>query len=45
MIVFLEKVRVETIFSKFEPIITEPLELLYLKALLDELNIENHFIY
>ena len=44
MIVFLEKVRVETIFSKFEPIITEPLELLYLKASLDELEIENYII-
>ncbi|MDY0235583.1 MAG: methyltransferase [Gudongella sp.] len=44
MIVFLEKVRVKTIFSKFEPIITEPLELQYLKAILDELNIESHII-
>ena len=44
MIVFLEKVRVETIFSKFEPIITEPLELLYLKASLDELEIENYIV-
>jgi radical SAM superfamily enzyme YgiQ (UPF0313 family) len=44
MIVFLEKVRVKTIFSKFEPIITEPLELMYLKATLDELNIVSHII-
>lgn len=44
VIVFLEKVRAKTIFSKFDPIITEPLELLYLKGLLDELKIKNYLI-
>ena len=44
MIVFLEKVRAKTIFSKFEPIITEPLELLYLKAVLNDLKIKSYLI-
>ena len=39
MIVFLKKVRVKTIFSKFEPIKVEPLELGYLKAVLEEMKI------
>lgn len=44
MIVFLKKVRVSTIFSKFEPVIVEPLELSYLKTVLNDMNIENHLI-
>lgn len=44
MIVFLKKVRVKTIFSKFEPIKVEPLELGYLKAVLEEIKIENYII-
>ncbi len=44
MIVFLKKVRVKTIFSVFEPIITEPLELCYLKSALDSMNVENYII-
>lgn len=44
MIVFLEKVRVRTVFSSFEPVITEPLELCYLKAVLNEINIESYII-
>lgn len=44
MIVFLKKVRVKTVFSAFEPIITEPLELCYLKSVLDSMNVENYII-
>ncbi|WP_313339645.1 B12-binding domain-containing radical SAM protein [Sedimentibacter sp.] len=44
MIVFLKKVRVKTVFSAFEPVITEPLELCYLKSVLDSMNIENYII-
>lgn len=44
MIVFLKKVRVKTVFSAFEPVIAEPLELCYLKAVLNEINIENYII-
>ena len=44
MIVFLKKVRVKTVFSAFEPVITEPLELCYLKAALDSMNVENYII-
>ena len=36
MIIFLEKVREKTIFSFFEPIVTEPLELMYIKTILIE---------
>ncbi|MDF2949044.1 MAG: hypothetical protein K0R07_1071 [Sedimentibacter sp.] len=44
MIVFLKKVRVKTIFSTFEPVVVEPLELFYLKSVLNNMNIENHVI-
>lgn len=44
MIVFLKKVRVNTVFSAFEPVITEPLELCYLKATLDQMNAESYII-
>lgn len=44
MIVFLKKVRVKTLFSVFEPIVVEPLELCYLKSVLDNMNIENYII-
>ncbi len=44
MIVFLKKVRVKTIFSTFEPIVVEPLELCYLKSVLDSMNIENYIV-
>lgn len=44
MIAFLVKVRVKTIFSFFDPIRVEPLELCYLKTVLDELNVENHIV-
>lgn len=44
MIVFLEKVRVDTYFSLIDPIITEPLELMYLQTILSQENIESHII-
>ncbi|MGM0396768.1 MAG: B12-binding domain-containing radical SAM protein [Bacillota bacterium] len=44
MLIFLEKVRKRTMFSIFEPIITEPLELMYIKAALDGMGIENRVI-
>lgn len=44
MIVFLEKVRTRTFFSYFEPIITEPLELMYLQTILNEEEIVHHLI-
>lgn len=44
MIVFLKKVRVKTIFSTFEPVKVEPLELIYLKTILDEIGIESYII-
>src|SRR5674476_176962 len=44
MIVFLVKVRVKTIFSNFNPIKVEPLELCCLKTLLEMLDIENYII-
>jgi len=44
MVVFLEKVRVKTIFSAFEPVKVEPLELCYLKTVLNKMNIENYLI-
>jgi len=44
MIVFLKKVRVKTIFSIFEPVIVEPLELCCLKTVLDNMNVENYLI-
>lgn len=44
MIVFLEKVRVKTIFSIFDPVRVEPLELCYLKALLNDMDIESYIV-
>lgn len=44
MIVFLKKVRVKTIFSTFDPVKVEPLELIYLKTTLDEIGIESYII-
>ena len=42
MIVFLEKVREKTISSFFEPIVTEPLELMYIKTILIEEKITSY---
>lgn len=44
MTVFLEKVRVRTFFSYFDPIVTEPLELMYLQTVLSEEGITRHLI-
>lgn len=44
MIVFLKKVRVKTIFSTFDPVKVEPLELAYLKTSLDEIGVESYII-
>lgn len=44
MIVFLEKVRVKTIFSIINPIKVEPLELCYLKTVLNNMNIESYIV-
>ncbi|MDW7669571.1 MAG: hypothetical protein SCJ93_12160 [Bacillota bacterium] len=44
MIVFLKKVRTKTVFSRFEPIKVEPLELEYLKAVLENLEVENYIV-
>lgn len=44
MIVFLKKIRVSTVFSKFEPVVVEPLELCYLQSVLKGMNIENYII-
>lgn len=44
MIVFLEKVRVKTIFSIIDPVKVEPFELCYLKAVLNEMNIETYIV-
>ena len=44
MIVFLKKVRVKTIFSAFDPVKVEPLELAYLKTVLDEMDVENYIV-
>src|SRR6056297_929268 len=44
MIVFLKKVRTKTIFSKFEPVKVEPLELEYLKSVLEDIKVENYII-
>lgn len=37
MNILLKKVRIKTVFSRFDPIMVEPLELCYLKAFTDEL--------
>lgn len=42
MIVFLEKVRVKTVFSAFEPVMVEPLELCVIKSVLNSMNVENY---
>ena len=44
MIVFLEKVREKTIFSFFEPIVTEPLELMYIQTILMQEKITSYII-
>ena len=44
MIVFLKKVRVGTIFSKFDPVIVEPLELCYLRTVLKSMDIKNYIV-
>lgn len=44
MVVFLKKVRVKTIFSAFDPIKVEPLELCYLKTVLNKMGIESYII-
>ena len=44
MIVFLEKIRVKTIFSTIDPVKVEPLELCYLKTVLNNKNIESYII-
>lgn len=44
MIVFLKKIRVKTIFSAFDPVVVEPLELCYLKSILDKMGIDNYII-
>ena len=44
MIVFLEKVREKTIFSFFEPIVTEPLELMYIQAILMQEKITSYIV-
>ena len=44
MIIFLEKVREKTIFSFFEPILTEPLELMYIQTILMKEKITSYII-
>jgi len=44
MIVFLEKVREKTLFSALDPIITEPLELIYIQTVLSQEGIESYII-
>lgn len=44
MIIFLKKVRVKTIFTAFEPVVVEPLELCYLKSVLNKMNIKSYII-
>ena len=44
MVVFLEKVRVKTTFSIFDPVRVEPLELCYLKAVLNKMNAEAYIL-
>lgn len=44
MIVFIEKVRVRSNFTIVNPIITEPLELLYIRELLNQEGIDNYII-
>lgn len=44
MNIYLKKVRIKTLFSRFEPIKVEPLELCYLKSVAEEMNQEVHII-
>jgi radical SAM superfamily enzyme YgiQ (UPF0313 family) len=44
MIVYLEKVRVKTIFSIVDPVRVEPLELCYLKTVLNNMSIESYIV-
>ncbi len=44
MIIFLEKIRVKTIFSIIDPVKVEPLELCYLKTVLNNMYIESYII-
>lgn len=44
MSIFLRKVRAKTIFSIFEPIIVEPLELCYLQAVTNQMGIESFIV-
>jgi len=44
MLIYLEKVRKKTLFSHFEPIVTEPLELMYIRSVLYSMGIENRII-
>lgn len=44
MIIFLEKVRAKTIFSRIDPVRVEPLELCYLKSVLNNMNIESYIV-
>ena len=44
MIVFLEKVRVKTVFSIMDPVKVETLELCYLKTVLNNMNIESYIV-
>jgi radical SAM superfamily enzyme YgiQ (UPF0313 family) len=44
MIVYLEKVRVKTIFSIADPVRVEPLELCYLKTVLNNMSIESYIV-
>lgn len=44
MSVFLRKVRAKTIFSIFEPIIVEPLELCYLQTVTNQMGIESYIV-
>lgn len=44
MNIFLKKVRIKTLFSRFEPIKVEPLELCYLKTVADEMGHNSYII-
>src|SRR5690554_4650250 len=44
MIVFIEKVRVRSGFTIINPIVTEPLELFYIREVLNQEGIENYII-
>ncbi|WMJ77695.1 MULTISPECIES: B12-binding domain-containing radical SAM protein [unclassified Sedimentibacter] len=44
MVVFLKKVRVKTIFTAFDPVVVEPLELCCLKSVLNNIGVESYII-